>query len=141
MHQLTDMESFGERMALRRKALGISQSEVARRAGVSRQAVYQWESTGTKPEKETVMLSVSKALCTSLSFLFGETDDPRPAPNWTSGEGPSSELEERVELAYGLLTEAAKVLEWKRAAAEKIFTEDAFGYQDNDNDFTQRARA
>ena len=37
------------------------------------------------------MIEVSRILGASVSYLYGETDDPRPAADWHSGRGPSNE--------------------------------------------------
>lgn len=101
---------FGQRVLTRRKELGIGQSELARTARVSRQVVYQWETTGTKPEKIEVVLAVAAALKTSISFLYGETDNPKPAPEWHTGQGPSTEWEALVAAAREKLAEADAIL-------------------------------
>lgn len=106
---MEDMD-FGQRVLELRKKLGIGQSALARIVGVSRQVVYQWESAGTKPEKVEVVLAVAAELKTSISYLYGETDDPRPAPQWRTGEGPTSEWEARVEQAKLKLAEATELL-------------------------------
>jgi hypothetical protein len=57
------------------------------------------------------MLAVAKLLGTSVSYLYGETDDPRPAPDWHTGAGPSTEAEARAQVAAQLLRQVLEQLE------------------------------
>lgn len=88
-------QSIARRIKELREASGLSQAALGRQVGVERQQVAAWENERNKPAEDT-MLAVAKALATSVSYLYGETDDPRPAPDWRSGTGPSSEGEARV---------------------------------------------
>jgi transcriptional regulator with XRE-family HTH domain len=89
---------------------GLSQAEFARQLGQARTTVYNWESGRNKPEDETLLL-VCRVLRTSVSYLMGETDDPRPAPDWRKGQGPNSEAEARAADVAKRLREAAALLE------------------------------
>lgn len=53
-----------------RKKAGLSQSEVAERTFVTRQAVSRWEQGGTVPEPET-LLSLSRLFGVSVNTLLG----------------------------------------------------------------------
>lgn len=69
--------SVGERIRQRREALGLSQSELGRRVGVSRAAVSQWESdAGTRPSTSH-LLAAARVLGVTLNYLGGWDEEPR----------------------------------------------------------------
>ena len=106
--------SFGERVKARRSALKLSQSQLAELVTgdpAKRQLVYGWEQDKGRPSHDEWMLQLSKALETSISYLYGETDDPRPAPDWHTGKGPSSEDEAIQAEALDLLKQAIEKLQ------------------------------
>ncbi len=102
---MTTREKIAARIKEMRQRSGLSQSELARQVGVERQQVASWENARNKPNEDSLLL-VAKALQTSISFIFGETDDPRPAPNWTSGVGPGNASEAVNEEVTELLSVA-----------------------------------
>ncbi|MBT9586071.1 helix-turn-helix transcriptional regulator [bacterium] len=108
-HAVTVRELIGQRIKALREKQGLSLSELARRCESQRQTVHVWEQGRAKPVDE-VMLAVARALGTSISYLYGETDDPRPAPDWHSGAGPDSEAEARVSEAKRFLVLALEQL-------------------------------
>lgn len=63
-----------ERVIERREAKGINQSELARRVGVSSQAIQKIESGETK--RSGYLVKIARELDTTPSYLEGETDDP-----------------------------------------------------------------
>lgn len=68
--------SVGQRIDERLKAIGISQSELARRVGVRQSTInglIRGESRGSKH-----LHLIARTLRTSPGFLLGETDDPAP---------------------------------------------------------------
>ena len=86
---------IGARIVEIRNRLGLSQSELARRVNALRSTVYGWEVGKSKPEDQA-MIDVARVLGTSISYLYGETDDPRPAPDWRNGSGPSNAQEAKL---------------------------------------------
>ncbi|WP_367349693.1 XRE family transcriptional regulator [Sphingobium yanoikuyae] len=64
----------GERIAARRAELGLSQSELARQAGVSQATIGKLESGISSGSSQ--MHKIARALQTTPDFLTGETDDP-----------------------------------------------------------------
>lgn len=86
---MTAREKIAQRIRERREAKGLSQSELARRVGLERQQVAVWEKARNKPSEEN-FLALARVLGTYISYLFGETDDPRPAPDWHTDKGASS---------------------------------------------------
>lgn len=107
---MTAREKIAQRIRERREAKGLSQSELARRIGLERQQVAVWEKARNKPSEEN-FLALARILGTSISYLFGETDDPRPAPDWYGGAGPGSALEASTQRARELLQAALKELD------------------------------
>lgn len=97
------------RIESRRVATGMSKAGLARACGVTRQQVYNWDSGRTWPGRRE-MLALAAALETSVSYLYGETDDPRPAPCWVTGEGPSSAEAARVAAAVEQLEATNRLL-------------------------------
>ena len=71
--------TFHEHLTQRRKALGLSQEELAAKTGVSRQAVSKWETGDVAPDLNR-LLALAEALDTSLDALCGrETAEPAAA--------------------------------------------------------------
>jgi len=66
---------LGERIATRRVATGMSQAELARRCGISREAVAQWESGATQPATKR-LIDIAEALRVEVTWLIGGTQDP-----------------------------------------------------------------
>jgi len=81
-------QGLAGRVEVLRALKGISKAQLAREVGVTRQMVHNWYAGRTWP-KPREMLALAAALETSVSHLYGETPDPRPAPRWEDGEGPA----------------------------------------------------
>lgn len=73
--------SIGQRIAQKRKELGLSQEALGDRLGVSRQSIYKWESDSALPEVEK-LISLSKLFGVSVGWLLGVEEDA-PAENAT----------------------------------------------------------
>lgn len=71
------------------------------------------------------MLKVAHRFGVSVSYLYGETEDPRPVSNWHSTEGTTSEWFAITEEAQTRLREALELLQ--RANLAKRFSTDAQG--------------
>lgn len=89
-------KTTSEKIRRARIAGGLSQVELARRAGISRQALGAIESGEYQPSV-TVALGIARELGESVEALFGETASPRVAANW-AGEGRAT-ARTRVALA------------------------------------------
>lgn len=70
--------TFHEHLTRRRKALGLSQEELAAKIGVSRQAVSKWETGDVVPDLNR-LLALADALDTSLDALCGREPAEPPA--------------------------------------------------------------
>lgn len=62
--------TVGQRIAQKRKELSLSQEALGEQLGVSRQAIYKWESDATLPEIEK-LIALSKIFGVSIGWLLG----------------------------------------------------------------------
>ena len=74
--------TMGQRIALKRKELGLSQEGLGERLGVSRQAIYKWESDAALPEIEK-LVNLSREFSVSVGWLLGEEDGTAEKPELT----------------------------------------------------------
>ena len=68
--------TIGERIAQKRKELGLSQEALGERMGVSRQSIYKWESDAALPEIEK-LVNLSREFSVSIDWLLGEGDEAK----------------------------------------------------------------
>ncbi len=68
--------SIGQRIMQKRKELGLSQEALGEKLGVSRQAIYKWESDTTLPEIEK-LVALSKIFSVTVGELLG-VEEPAP---------------------------------------------------------------
>ena len=74
------MNTIGSRIAAKRKALGMTQEDLAKILGVSSQAVSKWENDVSCPDI-TLLPQLAKALnCTTDALLSGKEDQVRLVP-------------------------------------------------------------
>lgn len=75
------MENFtiGQRIAAKRKELGLSQIALGEQMGVSRQSISKWEADAAIPEIDK-LIALSKLFGVSVGWLLGVEDDPEPEP-------------------------------------------------------------
>lgn len=66
--------TMGQRIAERRKLLGLSQEALGERMGVSRQAISKWESDMATPEIDK-LISLSKLFGVSIGWLLGTEEE------------------------------------------------------------------
>lgn len=64
----------GERIAQKRKELGLSQEQLGTELGVSRQAIYKWESDAALPEIEK-LVALSQRFGVAVGWLLGVEDE------------------------------------------------------------------
>lgn len=72
--------TIGQRIAQKRKELGLSQEALGEQLGVSRQAIYKWESDSALPEIEK-LIALSRIFSVSVGWLLGEEDSPTSEPS------------------------------------------------------------
>jgi len=71
--------TLGTRIAQKRKESGLSQEALGEQIGVSRQAIYKWESDASLPEIEK-LIALSKLFGVSVGALLGVEEDTPPPP-------------------------------------------------------------
>ena len=81
--------TLGTRIAQKRKELGLSQEALGEQTGVSRQAIYKWESDASLPEIEK-LIALSKLFGVSVGWLLGVEEDAPPPQE--SGELTDTQL-------------------------------------------------
>lgn len=69
--------SIGQRIAQKRKELGLSQEALGEQMGVSRQAIYKWESDSALPEIDK-LVALSKLFEVSVGWLLGVEEEDKP---------------------------------------------------------------
>ncbi len=84
--------TIGQRIALKRKELGLSQEALGEELGVSRQAIYKWESDGAVPEVEKLK-QLARRFGVSVGWLLGvEEAESRESAAEESGELTEQQL-------------------------------------------------
>lgn len=83
--------TVGQRIAQKRKELGLSQEGLGEQLGVSRQAIYKWESDTTLPEIEK-LVAMSRIFSVSVGWLLGVEDEPAESGEKNSGELTAEQL-------------------------------------------------
>lgn len=76
--------TLGERIAQKRKELGLSQEALGEKLGVSRQAIYKWESDAALPEIEKLVV-LAKMFAVPVGWLLG-VEEAEDAPKDETGE-------------------------------------------------------
>ena len=77
--------TLGERIARKRKELGLSQEALGERLGVSRQAIYKWESDASLPEIEK-LIALSGIFSVPVGWLLGVEELPPEGETAPAGE-------------------------------------------------------
>lgn len=86
--------TVNQRIAQKRKELGLSQEALGEALGVSRQAIYKWESGATLPEIEK-LIALSRIFSVSVGWLLGvEEESSAAAADSGQGDEASGELTE-----------------------------------------------
>ena len=67
--------TIGQRIAQKRKEQGLSQEALGDRLGLSRQAIYKWESDAALPEIEK-LVALSRLFGVSVGWLLGVEETP-----------------------------------------------------------------
>ena len=83
--------TLGQRIAQKRKELGLSQEGLGEQLGVSRQAIYKWESDASLPEIDK-LITLSKIFSVSVGWLLGVEEDAPPQRE-DSGELTETQLQ------------------------------------------------
>ena len=86
---------LGQRIAARRKLLGLSQAQLARTLGVSQQTVFAYE-LGDRRVAASRLGMVARALRTTTSYVLGE-EAAQPMPKYGKLSAVSVRFGERFE--------------------------------------------
>lgn len=111
--------TVGQRIAQKRKELGLSQEALGETLGVSRQAIYKWESDTTLPEIEK-LIALSRIFSVSVGWLLGVEDAPTDPEQADSGELSETQLRMVREIVDGYLAAQPKSEPPKRRRWMKI---------------------
>ena len=84
--------TLGQRIAQKRRELGLSQEGLGEQLRVSRQAIYKWESDASLPEIDK-LITLSKIFSVSVGWLLGVEEDAPPQQREESGELTETQLQ------------------------------------------------
>lgn len=90
--------TVGQRIAQKRKEQGLSQEGLGERLGVSRQAIYKWESDTSLPEVDK-LITLSRIFSVPVGWLLGVEEEPAPSEAPVSGELTEAQLQMVQEIA------------------------------------------
>lgn len=108
--------TLGQRIAQKRKELGLSQEALGEQLGVSRQAIYKWESDSGLPELEK-LIALSRIFSVTVGWLLGVEDGapgPEPMPPAPEGELTEQQLAMVGEIVDQYLAALPKPMSRKR---------------------------
>ena len=116
--------TFQEKLVILRKARGLTQDEFASAVGVSRQAVYKWESGQSYPEVQK-LLEMKTLFSISIDNLLDDNYDV-PRPEKKKRKRAAAPKIEETAAAPTPKAEAPKIEEAPKAEEPKIQENDAF---------------
>lgn len=90
--------TVGQRIAQKRKELGLSQEGLGDKLGVSRQAIYKWESDASLPEVEK-LVALSRIFSVPVGWLLGEEEHPSGQADTQSPELTEAQIKMVQEIA------------------------------------------
>ena len=99
--------TLGQRIAQKRKELGLSQEALGESLGLSRQAIYKWEADAATPEIDK-LIALSKRFGVSVGWLLGVED-----------EAPEQAAQPEAELTEAQLTMVEEIVARYLAAQPK----------------------
>lgn len=95
--RLATRQMIGSRIRLRRKILGLTQSQLGDRAGVRFQQIQKYE-TGANEIGAVRLFEIAEALDVDVQYFFAELQDP------------SAEMRDKLNLAEADVIRAARVI-------------------------------
>ena len=129
--------TFKEKLINLRKIKGITQEEFAKAVGVSRQAVYKWESGQSYPEV-TKLLEIKLLFGISIDDLLDDSYEvklPEKKRRKKKSENtentiketltPPTEVDSEISPAFIEVEEEAPILEKKTAEKEEVIEKDS----------------
>lgn len=119
--------TIGQRIAQKRRELSLSQEALGAELGVSRQAIYKWESDAAVPEIDK-LIALSRRFGVSVGWLLGVEEPPRASDADAESAPETGELTEdqlkMVEEIVGRYTAAlpeAKKSPWDKWSVRILF--------------------
>lgn len=119
--------TIGQRIAQKRRELSLSQEALGAELGVSRQAIYKWESDTAVPEIDK-LIALSRRFGVSVGWLLGVEEPPRADDTDAESAPEAGELTEdqlkMVEEIVGRYTAAlpeAKKSPWDKWSVRILF--------------------
>ncbi len=110
--------TMGQRIAQKRKEQGLSQEGLGEQLGVSRQAIYKWESGAAVPEIDK-LIALSRLFGVSVGWLLG-VEDPGPEDTGdNTAEAGSGVSPSPAELTDAQLKMVEEIVERYTAALPK----------------------
>lgn len=94
--------TVGQRIARKRRELGLSQEGLGEQLGVSRQAIYKWESDAALPEIEK-LVALSRIFSVPVGWLLGVEEEPAEGAAPENGELTEAQLRMVKEIVDGYL--------------------------------------
>ena len=115
--------TLGQRIAQKRKELGLSQEALGEQLGVSRQAIYKWESDASLPEIEK-LVALSRVFSVTVGWLLG-VEEPAAPEGEGAGDGPGELTREQLAMVEEIVSRylaarAGEVLPKKRRTVFKL---------------------
>lgn len=95
--------TIGQRVAQKRKELGLSQEALGDQLGVSRQSIYKWESDSALPEIDK-LIALSRLFGVSVGWLLG-VEEPAEAHEADSESAPETGPVELTEAQLKMVEE------------------------------------
>ena len=119
--------TIGQRIAQKRKELGLSQEALGSKLGVSRQSIYKWEADSALPEVDK-LIALSRLFGVSVGWLLGVEEPPEAdaAPAETGGgltEAQLKMVEEIAGAAAGLGCWRQRRCAWCCSTSSTVWTE------------------
>ena len=116
--------TIGQRIAQKRKELGLSQEALGSKLGVSRQSIYKWEADSALPEVDK-LIALSRLFGVSVGWLLGVEEPPEAdaAPAETGGgltEAQLKMVEEILKAQNSLVADCGVELEAVDLAANTV---------------------
>lgn len=111
--------TLGQRIAQKRKEQGLSQEGLGEQLGVSRQAIYKWESDASLPEIDK-LITLSRIFSVSVGWLLGVEETTPPQQREGSGELTETQLQMVQEIVDRYLAAQSKPAPPKRRRFVKL---------------------
>ena len=93
---------FKDRLKERRREVGISQAELARRTGVTARTIQNYEMGSRKPQQMEIVRKMAEALDTSIEYLLGREGSFVVSAYERGGARSARDVEELVSEISGL---------------------------------------